>query len=334
MKSDEDVMEGLLSNTTHTLILNEPSVIHCSPGFDEFVAALKANVSVHTVVVGGLVVQMTPEDKLCQLLEGLGHLKGLERLEVALPHINASARLRAASLTRFLSLAKNLTTLVIWPFLLFSSVQDIQDVADAIRGMSLKQVAWMNLLLSQSFDPILESLASLKHLESLNLAAGCQIVAQPPIGPDALVGLIGNSLTSLSLRNFKLTDEHALLLATRLLQQPKLKFLDLGSNAIGPEGLRSLHDMLEENYVLEWIETDLTTQSQKIGMYKKTFQTSTIDLVEEMKFLLLLNRAGRRILKNKAGTTKGECLDVLSRTEDDVDAIYYLLRQHPFVCSP
>jgi hypothetical protein len=301
------------------LNLSDPGVLEEA----SFLDAVKENRSVMTVIVGKLVVERLPESQLCQLLECIGEMESLEAIEVnwsELQHTHEQKRLHGRSLCRFLHSAKRLKTLVLWPFLLFSSKEEIESVADALRGhATLQQVAWMNILLTlhMTIDPILHAFASIPHLNTLQLAAGCRIQQGSQL--NVLHNFdFASRLTSLALRNFGLTDEHCILLAQTLTQQPgTLKVLDLRFNSIEQCGFESLDTMLKDNFVIEWLETDKMPNQ----------------LLDQVNFALLLNRAGRFRLLKEPRVTVLDAIEVFLRTENNLDAIYVLLRQSPFVCN-
>jgi hypothetical protein len=82
-------------------------MVHGSPSFPVLVETLCSgnNTTIHTVVVGELVVQTTSSDQLSELLEALGSglNASLQRIEVALDQLNdKTKRIAAPSLSRFL----------------------------------------------------------------------------------------------------------------------------------------------------------------------------------------------------------------------------------------
>jgi Leucine-rich repeat (LRR) protein len=353
LEDEDDICVRLLAHdpASKVLVLKTARIVHRCPSFDYFLNAVRLNRSVETVIVGEQVVQMTSQDNLNELLEALGHLQTLKILEISLPHILEQKKLSGASLAHFLQHASQLETLVLWPFLLFANQGELEETAQALHGhRSLKTMALMHILLRhenpstgatgpgadddsaqrhQTFlrmDSLLDSLATIPHLETLHLAAGCRVNPQPgvdhPISVDILAKLLSTSasLKNLSLRNFGLTDDHCQrLIACMVNDSSKLEYLDVRFNSITVKGFRAFFDMLRcHNYVMKYLETSLEEIS---------------DLYDEIQFYLLLNRAGRFTFFKSETATKADCVDVLGRTEDNIDAIYYFLRRNPSLCE-
>lgn len=331
------------------LVLKTARIVHRCPSFDYFLNAVRLNRSVETVIVGEQVVQMTSQENLNELLATLGHLQTLKTLEISLPYILEQKKLSGASLAHFLQHASQLEILVIWPFLLFANQEELEETAQALQGhRSLKTMALMHILLRhensstgatgdgdataqrhQTFlrmDSLLDSLTTMPHLETLQLAAGCRVNPPPgvdhPISLDILANLLSTSasLKNLSLRNFGLTDDHCQRLIDCMVNDSsKLEYLDVRFNSITMKGFRAFFDMLRcHNYVIKYLETSLEEIS---------------DLYDEIQFYLLLNRAGRFTFFKSETATKADCVDVLGRTEDNIDAIYYFLRRNPSLCE-
>lgn len=325
---DEDrICDLLRANDPYLgrLLLQTPRVVHCSPSFEQFLEALHGNASVRTVYVGELIVQTTTEEQLNLLLSAIAHVETLEALEVAMPHVNEQKKISAATLATLLRQARNLKTVVIWPFVQLTQ-EGITTIAEVLRDNThLETLALMNVLLpagqaAASLDPILNSVATLSKLETLQLSAGLRVQSEShPIGVDALANLVENgNLKFLALRNFGLEDAHGQRLADTLTHHHgNIKNLDVSSNSMTKDGYKAFRDMLDGNYNIESLETDMVDAKMQ----------------REMNFLLLLNRAGRYILFKDASATTEQCIEVFSKTEDDLDATYYLLRSHPNLCD-
>lgn len=329
--SEERICERLIDNEIDSLVLLEPRIVRCCPNLDAFCAAMVGNTSVKRVFVGEMVVQMTTEEQLNQLLEAVGQLTRLQALEVSLPHVNEHKRLTGHTLRRLLD-APCLETLVLWPFVRLDTQQEVDLTAAVVRDKrTLTQLVLYNILLSANndapvvLDPLLESLATVPHLDVLQLSAGLRVVVrqgQPqssPIGVDSLGHLVESApqLSSLAVRNFGLTNQHCIRLASSMTGHAGPKLLDVRFNAVSDAGFAAFRAMMEKNYRLEWLETDLLDAA----------------MLKEINFLLLLNRAGRYTFLKDTEATRDQCVEVLAGTEEDLDATYFLLRSQPAICD-
>ena len=336
---------SLPDNVTHLLRINDPSLqaldldeprlVHASPSFVEFLGALGLNSTVKSVKVRPLLVQVTSEEQLNQLLGALGRMATLEELEVSLPHINDRRRFRGDSLNRFFRTAMKIRTLALWPFVLFTQ-ESISDLSVSLRDhVSLQNLMLLNILFaaanvdsvtpdsssSTSLDPFLDCLATLPNLEHVQLSAGVRITQaqHSPISVHALDDFVGRAaaLVTLAVRNLGLGDVHCSRLAEKALQRHRnLKALDLRFNEITSVGWTTLHRMLEEIYCLHWLDCDLEE-----GHPLRT----------DWEFVLLLNRAGRYTLLKNSAATRDERIQVFARTEGCLDAVFVLLRSCPIV---
>lgn len=328
-------------SSVERLTLTEPRDVLRSPSFDDFLVSLQNNTSVRTFYVAELVVQMMSEEQLCRLVQAMGLMPSLEAVEIAIPFVNERKCISAVALSHLLQ-SQSLKTVMLWPNVLFSNQEELDLVSDTLRGHeSLTRLHFMNLLLAStnfregneartttiSMDPFLEVLMTVPNLDMVQLSAGVRVSSgsQSPLSPQSLRRFLqgASRLESLALRNLGLTNDHCHQIVEFLQQhneptsQRAIKFLDVRFNSINEPGFRALRDVLQCNYTLEWLETDLV---EKI-------------VLKEMEFLLLLNRAGRYIMLKDANATRDQCVQVLSRTEDNLDALFFLLRSAPAVCD-
>jgi hypothetical protein len=312
------------------LILREPRSVHCSPSFEEFVEAMSGNITVKVVFVGELVVQTLEEDKLCTLLEKLGCLTALENLEIALPHLGAKKRITASSVVRFLGRAKALKTFVLWPFLRIDSGEDAKLIACVLKDhLNLLHFGFMHLVMSGGsrgivIDPILRSLATVPKLETLQISAAfsMQEGRQAVREESSLTNLLMPScaLKYFALRNLNLGDSHCTAIANMLSKYGSvcsLKLLDLRFNSITEKGFTALLATLQENYILEWLETDCRNKNW----------------LEKISFALALNRAGRFALLRDPSTSRQEMMGVFEKCCDNLNVSYHLLRHNPSICD-
>ena len=332
---DEDRICDLLRDNDPRLERFEvkgPRILLCCPSFVEFLSAVRVNASVKTVSLRELTVQALSQEQLNELLQALSHIETLEALEVAIPHVNHDAKVTSDTLLQLFRRSSNLKTLFLWPFVTVDGQGAIDALSEAVLQCSkMKQLALLNILLTDddenlSFDPLLASLSNLPELDVLQIAAGLQANARCPIGETALANLVrSSSLNGLAVRNLGLNDRHCAILAEFLEQsssdsEPEtrpLQVLDLRFNAISGDGYHVLRQALENNFSLHWLETDLANKEMQL----------------EIDFLLLLNRAGRFTYLKDPTATRREKIDVFSRTEDSLDAIYFLLTRNPTICG-
>ena len=118
-----------------------------------------------------------------------------------------------------------------------------------------------------------------------------------------------------------LTDEHFQILSVAFAHHPSLNTLVLSSNVAGVLGLMALQEMMEKNYILCYLLTDVHDNSIR----------AALDL------FLLLNRHGReKLLLTKPTTVQTDPLlrrewlfFVVERFHDNLSAIFWLLREQP-----
>lgn len=316
--------------TLTRVILKHPREVHCSPSFRRLVESFRDNSYVRTVVVGELAVQVMEEEELSELLVSLGGIRTLEQVEVAQPHINAAKSLSAACVASLIQRARNLKTLVLWPYVKIESTEEMHVVAEALNSHpNLSQLSFMNLLLGRSddsicIDPILSSLVTINSLANVQISAGFRIQADRQVIRDEslLADLVrpGSPVKYLALRNLGLVDRHCIAmcdLLTELSDETKLKLLDVRFNDFTLESYPRLEQMLNENFVLEWLETDYEEK----------------DWLERVTFSLKLNRAGRYTLLRNLKMSREDGVEVLIKSKDNLNTTYHLLRRHPSMCD-
>lgn len=158
----------------------------------------------------------------------------------------------------------------------------------------------------------------------------------------------GNTLVSLFLRNLGLTNVagvavvRGLILQQQQQQQPDnaLKILDLRYNAgVTNVTYNALLEALKGNRILalcsvvlddNYFHRHANQQQQHEPPDLRGAGGMRNALKEEIDFhTKRLNAVGRAVLFHPSGTCREECVDVLVKARNDLDALYYLLRCRP-----
>ncbi|KAL7577821.1 hypothetical protein ACA910_010571 [Epithemia clementina (nom. ined.)] len=113
------------------------------------------NTCITGVRIGERVVQDLSDLELCRLLECVGCFACLEHLEVSVweRELNRRKRIPASTLAKFLQSARNLKSIIMWPFLLIERMSDLALLNESLyRHPTLQSLHLLNILALSAAD--------------------------------------------------------------------------------------------------------------------------------------------------------------------------------------
>ena len=337
---------------------------------EDLAECIPHNTHITGVKIGERIVQSLTGVDLATLVQHVALFPELQHLEISLweRDLNRRKRMDASTLATFLQLARNLQSIVLWPFLWIATEQDLALLNDALyQHPTLQSLHLLNVLTpadpttnSIHLSSLLTTVATVPHLKQLQIAPGFQIrptggflgahhpSSSEPNG-SCVTELIQTAprLESLALRNCGLTNEHIGNLATHALQRnTTLTHLDLRFNPLltGPAVYQALVSVLkQDNLHLKHVDLDGISSTSTL------LPLEDFVLERELKFYLRLNRVGRYdFLQNPQATHRDRvhvlelCASMAQEAQDEdipyegkseihLNLVFYLLQRNPSV---
>jgi hypothetical protein len=243
---------------TENLILNDPGFVELSLerlgdnfDIDEFLFALQNNYTVKHVCFTGAFVRELTNDQWLKMLEGVGHLKKLEQLQIWCSTIPVDV------FAHLLHKALKLRVVFFFHVRLDGSQQDFTQFSDAIHyHPSLSEFRFGGI------DAVVETISFDCVLEALGRAEKMQVVTvqlmngnrQNRFTGDALATLMSSkSITCLYLTRLGLGHDHYQAIATALTTNGNLRILDLFANDVQNDQLLQIVNSLSVNEGLEMV---------------------------------------------------------------------------------
>jgi hypothetical protein len=288
---------------------------------------MKGNTSVTDIYIGPhFYSQMSAEDFssfLQRIAENLSNLRVLSigTLEITKKNILGS------SIGLFIKKAQKLHTLRIERNLLLRSLDDVESLAQGfINHPSLKRISlpslhptWPNCTL----DPLLDSLATITNLESLQLGLSeASFGWHSQVSSAATVAKLGSlpNLSWLVISRFHVEDEHVEELCREMIRtSAPIKILDVTkTRRVTHRAWKAVLGMLETECCLEVLDMYCSREAAPVK--------------SQVNLYLKLNREGRR-KKLRETPNKEEWVKTVSRFfADDLAAINILVLESPWIC--
>lgn len=312
-----------LPSTLSSTLLEESDV---AEAWSDCLEALAENEHLKQVHLAAL-----PEPELLSALQKMTALSGLECLTLTGP---ASIALPIAPLTALLSSQPRLRSVQCHVRLVVKTVDQVQELASALCGLSRLRSLTLNVLPRCSIaaptidvTPVVEACASLS-LSSLSLSLGYahNPYRQPMVNAAAIGCLLQQpQLEHLVLDNFGLVNAHMFAIATGLIASTKLRSLKLYRHfSVGVQGMQALLDAVPQSSLtsLEFVPPNAIMSA---SIYAPPTEASTI--------VGMLQRQAERLVGRKVSRQQSMSgrvwLDSLLSSRDSLDSIYWLVRTQP-----
>ena len=218
---------------------------------DQFLFALRNNHTVQHVCFTGAFVRELTNDQWLQMLEGVGHLVGLQQLQIW------CSTIPVCTFANLLKRAKMLQAIFFFHVKLDGTKDDFSDFSDVIRHhQRLREFRFGGIELIReaiSFDCVVEALGEAEQMEvvTLQLMNGNR---NNRFSGTALAKLISSTtIQCLYLTRLGLGPEHYEAIIMAIETNKNIRVLDLFSNNIKNDQLIQIVQMLSSNNVLEMI---------------------------------------------------------------------------------
>jgi hypothetical protein len=243
---------------TENLINNDPGFVELSLerlgdnfDIDEFLSALRNNVTVQHVCFTGAFVRELTEDQLLKMLEGVSYLVGLQQLQIW------CSTIPVATFAALLRRAEKLTVIFFFHIKLDGSQDDFINFSDAIRcHPTLNEFRFGGIEICRetiSFDCVVDALGEASNMTAVTL----QLMngnRQNRFSGDALGKLMSSeSIACVYLSRLGLGPDHYHAITKAIKSNKMLRVLDMFANTIQDDALLDIVRALINNDALEMV---------------------------------------------------------------------------------
>ena len=243
---------------TENLLNNDPGFVELSLerlgdnfDIDQFVFALRNNHTVKNVCFTGAFVRELTNDQLLQMLEGVGHLVGLQQLQIW------CSTIPVRTFANLLQRANTLQVIFFFHVKLDGSQEDFIDFSSAIRyHPNLREFRFGGIEMIRdtiSFDCVVEALGEAEKMQvvTLQLMNGNR---NNRFSGTALANLMSSTtMQCLYLTRLGLGPEHYEAIMIAIETNKNIRVLDLFANNIKNDQLIRIVNVLRGNEVLEMV---------------------------------------------------------------------------------
>lgn len=198
-------------------------------------------------------------------------------------------------------------------------------------------------------DPLILALSTLPKLEKLEFS-GCGSHALSGqdvrlVSPGTLSKLMGvPSLTHLQLSFLELVDEHFEAIASQIRKNESLHTISLDYHKLESDGFRHIMQAMETNYSVKTLSlrslrdigeqgfNEIMTMLQLNYGIENLSVTASPSQHAQIDLYLRMNGAGRGLLREPTASMS-QWVDVLAKSNDDLDVIRHLLQEIPGLCN-